>query len=297
MYIVDMAIQTFRIIGLSSIYFRRYPSLLLFPAFTLLVYCIIEAIVLFCMYVKYGIHIFNPESLELWSITSLWELGLVFAFFIAPLYCFLSFFVMISQAALAHAVIAIIEHKPFSIAESFKKSIACRHEIIKYAYLYTLLLILGETGIKRYLHRTVQQLGGSNFISSAKEDDWFELSFVIIPILVLEKLSIQHAIKKSCHLMQTTFGDPINSFFSFASIAVFFAFFIDSPLAHIVSKDTNGLIGISLFFLLLGVVMCAVRSFKGIFHAIVYQYCLGRSTDVFSHEFIAKSFVEEEFAG
>lgn len=204
---------------------------------------------------------------------------------------------MIAKAGLAYCLNELLNDRPLSIKEGFKQGIACKQEIKKYSFLYTVLLIIGETGIKRYLHRRVQQLGGSDFISSAKEDDWFELTFVMIPLFVLDKMSIQHAIKKSCSLMQTTFGNPINSFFSFVACIVTFGFFIASPLAHIISKNTNGLIGISLFFLLLGVVMCGIRAIEAIFQLIVYRFCLQKSIGVFSKNDIMASFIKEDYSG
>lgn len=295
MQAVDKVVQTFRIMRLASSYFRKYPRLLLFPLFSLAAYIVLEILILFFFYLRYGIHFFDPESLELWSFVSLWELGVIFAVFAAPLYCLITFFVKISKGALSHALVAILEGRKVPLIDSFIQSIACWYELFKYAYLRTILIIIGESGIKHFLRKHIQVLGGRDFIFEAKDENWFEKTFLVIPTIVIEHLSLKKAISRSRDLMQATFGEHINSFFSFASIIIVLSFCIGSPLIHIVTKYSNGLIGITLFFLLIGIIFCGIRNLEGIFHAIVYQFCLNKPTGVFSREDILKSFVKEVY--
>lgn len=295
MQIMKKIKQTVRIALLCCAFFKKYPVLLIFPLLSFIAYALLELLILFLIYLRYGIHFFNPNTIELWGLISAWELGIVFILFIAPIYCIVTFFILLSKASLSHAIIVLIEDRPFfSFTESLIQGLSCSYELLKYAYLKTILIIVGESSIKRFLRRHVQILGGRDFIYQSKAENWLEATFLVVPILVFHRIFLQKAVQKSIILMQEMFGKKLSANFSFVGLIIIFATIIAFPCANSLAAKTNSLAAISLFFLLLGIIMCSIRGLEGIFHAIVYQYCLHRSTGEFSKADIKQSFIQEK---
>lgn len=286
--------QTMKICKLGSKIFLQHPSLLFYPLFSFLLCFLLEAIVLFFIYFRYGIHIFNHETLELWGFLSLWELGFLFAVFIAPLSCFVTFFMLLAKAALADALTTLYEDQlHFSWYQSFCRAVFSYRELMQYAYLKTLLVIVGESGIKKFLRRHVDLLGGRDYIYQARADNWLEATFLVVPLLVLNRLSLRKAIEKSRIVMEELFGGKVMARFSFVMLIFFLALCFASPLAHLIGAKTNGMAGIALFFLFLALIMCIIRSLEGIFHLIVYRYCLKKSIEPFTRDAIVTSFAHD----
>jgi len=294
MRITKLFNQTVHIGLRASRFFLTHPSLLIFPLISFLLCCMLEFMVLLLIYLRYGIHIFNPETIELWGFLSLWELGFLFALLTAPLYCAVTFCMLLAKAGLADALNCLYEDPDsYSWYKSFYKSFGLYRELMQFAYLKTLLIIVGESGAKKFLRRHVDLLGGRDYIYQARADNWLEATFLVVPLLVSDTMSLKNAVQESRRLMEKTFGEDVIAQFSFVMLIFIGALGVVSPVAHLIRAQTNGMVAIALFFLFVAGIMSLLRSLEGIFHAVVYRSCLKKSIEPFTKEDVVASFARE----
>jgi len=266
------------------------PTLFLFPLFSFLVFFLVELIVWFIVYLRFGIHIFNTDTLELWALISLWELSFFILFLIAPLYFLLMVNMLVMQVSTAHYLLMGTATQHPTAFASIVHSLKRLKIIVEYAWAMTIVIVDGETPLKQFLKKRSQEYGIADFLIQAKSDMWTEITTLMVPLIAIEQMTLKETIHDSENHMKETFGSGAYATFAFTELfiisSIFFCYFIEK----IVSYIWNEAIGVAAIFFIIGLVLTIVLMAEGIFYSMIYQYCFNKPIAVFSREDVEKAF-------
>lgn len=119
---------------------------------------------------------------------------------------------------------------------------------------------------------------------------WAYMTFMVIPILVVDKVGPFEAIKRSGGLFKRTWGEQVTSNFGFGIIS-FLAIVVAAIPAFLVGM-VSPVAGIALGVVTIGTVVITVAALEGIFKAALYEYVAEEVVaDDFSTDLLGNAFV------
>ena len=128
---------------------------------------------------------------------------------------------------------------------------------------------------------------------------WNIATFLVVPVLVVEKVGPVDGVKRSAELLKKTWGEQIAGNFSIGLIftLLFFAVIIGSGLLIAVAFMAN-LIWLGITLILLDIVVLIVlglisSSLNGIFTAAVYQFATTGESKYFDPEMVKNTFKQK----
>ena len=111
---------------------------------------------------------------------------------------------------------------------------------------------------------------------------WAYMTFMVIPILVVDRVGPIEAIKRSGSLFKRTWGEQVTANFGFGIIS-FLAILIGAAPAVLVAMVAP-VAGIILGIITVGITVITVAALEGIFKAALYEYV---AEDVVAEDFSA----------
>jgi hypothetical protein len=202
---------------------------------------------------------------------------------IAFLYYFVIYTVIIfSNVALIGAAMIRLDGGEPTIADGFR--IASSHAGA----------ILGYAAISATVGMILQMVRGDNdnivgrIVASLLSTAWNLITFLVIPVLIVENVGPIEAIKRSGSLLKKTWGEQVIGGFSMSIISflVMLAAFIVIGLPVLFVTNLLGIIGLGIFVVVL--VMVAIGLFfsalNSIFMAALYKYATEGTAGTFFDE-------------
>lgn len=180
-----------------------------------------------------------------------------------------------------------------TVADGFAAANRCLPAILGYS------LIAGSVGL---LLNMLQRQARDNFIGRIVVGllgmAWTLITYLVVPVLVLERIGPVDAIKRSTSLLKKTWGEQIISNFGFGLIAFLFSLvgflFVVVGVYAIVAKASVAIIAALFvaavgYWVLLGIVMSALR---GIYTAALYTYATNQEIQLrgFPVELLSSAF-------
>lgn len=261
-------------------------ELLLFPLFSMLgviAVTIVFAIPLFASGIMQAI---ASETGEVSSGTAIIGIVIGFLFYLA-MYTVIIF----SNVALVGAAMIRLEGGDPTVRDGFRIASERIGAILGYAAISaTVGMVLNA--LRDSDNILTQILAG--FLSFA----WNVVVFLVVPILVVEKLSPIDAIKRSGELLRSTWGEQLIGSFSisliFTLITIGVGLIVGIPLVGLASATGSGIvIGLAVFIMVL--IIMGINLFgsalNGIFQAALYNYAAkGEAGEFFPESTLAGAF-------
>lgn len=281
---------TVQLLKKSFLVCLQQPALFMFPLVSLLIFCLIEIIVWVIVYLRYGIHVFNADTLELWGLVSLWELSFFILFLLAPLYFLIMINMLVMQVSTAHYLLTATSAKSATVFQSISYALKHLSTILEYAWAKTIVIIGGETPLKQFIKKRAQEFGIADFLIQAKSDKWGEVTTLMVPLIAVENCSMKEMIHDSERHMKETFGSEVYATFVFTELFIVSTVLICYSAEKVVSYVWNEAVGVAVIFFILGLILTLVLMAEGLFYVSVYRYCLKQPMNVFTAEDIKKGF-------
>ncbi|MGH9803634.1 MAG: DUF6159 family protein [Candidatus Acidiferrales bacterium] len=202
---------------------------------------------------------------------------LLFAFYYANYFVIIFF----NSALVACANIRLSGGDP-TVADGF------RHASARLGRIAAWTLVAATVGlILRILEERAENIG--RFVVSLIGLAWNLITYFIIPVIVLEDLSITDSVKRSAGLFRQRWGEQVTSSFGFGLI--FFLLAIPGIFVGILALAIHPLVGFGfmmIYFLGLAAIAAAV---KGIFNVALYRFATqGEVPAGFSPDLIQNAF-------
>ena len=202
---------------------------------------------------------------------------LLFAFYYANYFIIIFF----NSALVACANIRLSGGDP-TVADGF------RHASARLGRIAAWTLVAATVGfILRILEERAESIG--RFVVSLIGLAWNLITYFIIPVIVLEDLSITDSIKRSAGLFRQQWGEQVTSSFGFGLI--FFLLALPGVIVGVLALALHPLLGMGfmlIYFLGLAAVAAAV---KGIFNVALYRFATkGEIPAGFSPDLVQNAF-------
>ena len=141
----------------------------------------------------------------------------------------------------------------------------------------------------------------SKIVASFLGTAWNLITFMVIPVLVIENVGPIEAIKRSGSLLKKTWGEQVAASFGMGMISFLIilgiVFLIGAPVMLIASATNSGLImalGIGLIVILVVSVSLFFSALNGIFQAALYNYATeGNAGDFFDNNMMDNAFKQK----
>jgi hypothetical protein len=120
---------------------------------------------------------------------------------------------------------------------------------------------------------------------------WSLVTFLVIPVLVVERIGVIDAIKRSASLFKQTWGENVvaNAGIGIVSmLAVLLGGALTVPF--FVLGGAFALLAIGLFVVWLGFVMCVSQALTGVFQLALYRYAINGSVPEFGDDVLRDAF-------
>ena len=120
---------------------------------------------------------------------------------------------------------------------------------------------------------------------------WSLVTFLVIPVLIIERIGAVAAVKRSAQLFKSTWGENMiaNGGIGIVSmLAIFAGAFVTVPLLYFGGIVAGA--GVVLFVVWLGVVVCVSQALTGIFQLALYRYAVDGTVPAFGDEHLQAAF-------
>ena len=195
--------------------------------------------------------------------------------FLAIIYFAASFIVIYFNSALIGAAMIRIRGGDPTVKDGFAIANSRLPQIIGWAVISATVGLILRILADRARNNIVGQiavgiLGGA----------WAYMTFMVIPILVVDKVGPIEAIKRSGSLFKRTWGEQVTANFGFGIIS-FLAILIGAAPAVLVAMVAP-VAGIILGVITVGITVIIIAALEGIFKAALYEYV---AEDVVAEDF------------
>jgi hypothetical protein len=277
--------RSWELVKASYAVLRSDRELILFPILSTIgtiIVTIVFAIPLFAS----GLVQQLSEQSELTSGQSI--LGLILAF----LFYFVMYTVVIfSNTALIGAALMRLRGENPTVRDGFRIASERIGPILGYAAISATVGVL--LNMIRDRENLLSQIVAS-FISVA----WNLITFLVIPVLVIENVGPIEAIKRSGSLLKKTWGEQVVGGFSIGMIMFFITLaavlLIGVPVVMLASATGSGLLlalGIGVVIIIVMGISLVGAALNGIFQAALYRYATeGEAGEFFEEELIRGAF-------
>jgi Family of unknown function (DUF6159) len=195
-----------------------------------------------------------------------------------------------NTALVGSAMIMLRGGQP-TVMDGFKIAQERLGSIIGYA------LIAATVGM---ILRSISERGGiiGRFISGLLGFGWTVATFLVVPILVVEKVEPITAVKRSVELLKRTWGEQLAGSFSMSTVfgllmvaVIVVGMGIMSVLAGLTNSAALLVIGVVAIFLIIMAIVVYSSALQGIYTAALYEYAAdGKTSNYFDDDLIANAF-------
>lgn len=223
-------------------------------------------------------------------------LGLVITF----LFYWITYIVIIfSQTALVGAAMIRLNGGDPTVKDGFRIASERLGKIVVYASIAATvgMILNGIRNASRESDNMLVSIVGQLF-AGALNMAWNLITFLVVPVLVVENVGPIEAIKRSGNYLKKTWGENLvgtGGMGLVSGLFMFIAFFIIGALTALLSSIMGGagvIIGLVLMFGVLGTIGLFFSALGGIFQAALYKYAAEGSTgEMFEPELITGAFV------
>lgn len=252
-------------------------SLLLFPVLSTL------ALIMVCAtFFGGGYFIFGDELLAAAETAETGSAVSPFAYVLAFLYYFVTYFVIIFfNSALVHCAVQILNGEQTSLSEGLEFATAKLDKILAWTS------IAATVGLFLKILQSNEKVG--QIAAAIIGAGWSILTFFVVPVILYEDKDVIGSIKRSGGIMREKWGESLGANFGFGFIN-FIAIIMIGILAVVLAQINVILaiiVGIS-SLLLLGTVMSAAQT---VFLAAIYQRVNNKPTGNFDENILDDAFM------
>jgi hypothetical protein len=196
-------------------------------------------------------------------------------------------------AALVFAANARLDGRPTSLGEAFGQANSHLHVILPWALL---------TGVVSIVISTLESRGGfvSDLVGRMLGAAWSVLTFLTVPVLVLENVGPVTALKRSGSILKQTWGENLTAQFGFgfrgmlASLPGALVLGLGIASGSVVLAVALGIVGAA-WIVLVSVVMSALT---GIYRTALYRYSVdGQAPPAFANADLGGAFTTRRRGG
>lgn len=203
----------------------------------------------------------------------------------AGIYFIGSFIVIYFNAALIGAAMIRIRGGDPSVWDGFAIANARLPQIIGWALISATIGLILRILRDRARNNIVGQI-----VLAVVGGIWGYLTFMVIPILIVDNVGPIEGIKRSGRLFKRTWGEQVTANFGFGLIS--FAAIVVAAIPAILIGLVSPLAGIVLGVVTVGTVVVTVAALEGIFKAALYEYVVEDVVaEDFSSELLGGAFV------
>lgn len=292
MNVIKKLMRTLYILSKMRRYLYDYPILIIFPLLATLFYFIFETLLFALFYLKYGAVVFNPFTIQHWGMATLWDISIIVVFFVGPTYFIANSVKLFCKGATLHYIASCLDNKAHSFINSIKASYTHAVTLIHFSYVSTLMIFIAEPGLKKFLRNQARLGGAGKFVKDSEGSNWNEQSFLVMPYIMLDNLSLPDAIEKSDQTMEQLYGKGNYAQCSFFNLVLAIMFLLAAPLGFVLSYYFP-VVGIAVFFGITTVALCFLSCAEGIYQTIVYNFYHHKKIDPYSQLDVQESFKQE----
>ena len=252
----------------------------------LLLYPVASGLVTFVAVALVGLVWLGSGGLDRWNDESFGVLDLVLAFIF---YFVVSTVVIFFNSALIAAANIRLEGGDPTLSDGFRIAFSHIGAILGWA------AIAATVGLVLQALRERGGVAGA-VVSLIGNMAWSVITFLVVPVLVVEGVGPIEAIKRSASLLRTTWGEQIIGNFSIGLVMVlaFLAALVTGGLIVAVLFSLAVVLGVlGLAFLVAGLIVLGLvgSALSGIFNVALYRYAVGKdSSQFFPQETLSGAF-------
>jgi len=242
----------------------------------LLLYPVASGLVTFVAVALVGLVWLGSGGLDRWNDESFGVLDLVLAFIF---YFVVSTVVIFFNSALIAAANIRLEGGDPTLSDGFRIAFSHIGAILGWA------AIAATVGLVLQALRERGGVAGA-VVSLIGNMAWSVITFLVVPVLVVEGVGPIEAIKRSASLLRTTWGEQIIGNFSIGLVMVlaFLAALVTGGLIVAVLFSLAVVLGVlGLAFLVAGLIVLGLvgSALSGIFNVALYRYAVGKDSSRF----------------
>jgi hypothetical protein len=252
----------------------------------LLLYPVASGLVTFVAVALVGLVWLGSGGLDRWNDESFGVLDLVLAFIF---YFIVSTVVIFFNSALIAAANIRLEGGDPTLSDGFRIAFSHIGAILGWA------AIAATVGLVLQALRERGGVAGA-VVSLIGNMAWSVITFLVVPVLVVEGVGPIEAIKRSASLLRTTWGEQIIGNFSIGLVMVlaFLAALVTGGVIVAVLFSLAVVLGVlGLAFLVAGLIVLGLvgSALSGIFNVALYRYAVGKdSSQFFPQETLSGAF-------
>lgn len=267
-------------------------ELLLFPAFSFVSLLLIAGTI-------FGSGMFQRVSESIFAIR-LTDLGLILILY------FVNYFIIVyfNAAIIGAARIRLNGGDP-TLSDGFNAATRRLVHLISWAFISAIVSVIFYALEKAVRGQSNKRSGASaivlGMLASVARLGWSIITYLVIPIIVIEGVGPVQAIKRSAQMIKNTWGEQLISRVGFDLIAMM----VGTPIVILmiaIGKGVPGILGTSLAVVIgvlgLGSLTLVTSAMKGIYAAALYEYAnSGSVPELFDKEMITDSWQTSSSGG
>ena len=204
---------------------------------------------------------------------------------LAVMYITLAFITIFFNAALIHAANQRMSGGDPGVGSAIRGALLKVHRILPWAIISaTVSVIL----------RAIQERAGAigRLIGAIAGIAWSLVTFLVIPVFVIEDVGIGKAVKKSAEMFKRTWGENMAAQVGFGLVG-FLLIFPGIPVIGygFTQGGSTGAILIAIGFAWILLVILVLSALNGIFQTALYRYAAGQGAGSFGEATMASAFV------
>ncbi|MCB2223987.1 MAG: hypothetical protein KQH83_07405 [Actinobacteria bacterium] len=199
-------------------------------------------------------------------------------------YLALAFITIFFNAALVHAANERMDGGDPTVGSALRGAASRVHRILPWAFVSATVSI-----VLRAIEERAGMLG--RIVSGLAGVAWSLVTFLVIPVLVVEDIGVMDAVKRSGAMFKRTWGENVAAQVGFGLlgfVAVLPAFLIG--FVGFSLGDAGAVIGIAAAVLWVLAVSMVLSALNGIFQTALYRYAAGTDTAAFGGQDLSAAF-------
>jgi hypothetical protein len=207
------------------------------------------------------------------------------------MYVALAFITIFFNAALVHAANERMAGGDPGVGSAIRGAMVRVHRIFPWALISaTVSVIL----------RAIEERAGliGRLIGAVAGIAWSLVTFLVIPVLVIEDIGVGKALKRSAEMFKRTWGENMAAQVGFGLIG----FLLILPAFPVIgygfySGGATGVVLIAIGFAWILLVVLVLAALNGIFQTALYRYAAGEGAEAFGEAAMASAFIPRKGGG
>lgn len=204
------------------------------------------------------------------------------------MYVALAFITIFFNAALIHAANERMDGGDPTVGSALRGAALRVHRILPWAIVSaTVSIIL----------RAIEERAGAvgRIVSAIAGVAWALVTFLVIPVMVIEDVGVKEAVKRSGAMFRRTWGENVAAQVGFGLLGLLLT--LPAMLAIGLGAAAGGAIAVILIGSAVGwmlVVALVIATLSGIFQTALYRYASGKPTDAFPTATLEAAFAPKQ---